>query len=232
MKYRHLLILTILTAVAVFSGCKGSNSGSSAGEANFDKDASYALGMSIGSGLKDSLNTDGIIPDIDEFIKGFRDSLTGEKARYDEYEAMDLINTAFDALLEGKNAEAIQEENAFLAENSRKSGVIITSSGLQYEIVTETNGPKPSITDTVRVHYEGRLVDGTIFDSSIERGSPAEFPLNAVISGWTEGLQLMGVGSKYMFYIPSNLGYGPNGWGPIPPSATLIFNVELLDILN
>jgi len=232
MKYKYWLVLAILIAAAAFSGCKGSDSGSSAQEENFDKDASYALGMSIGGSLKNSLSTDGIVPNIDEFIKGLKDSLTGKETRFDEYEAMDIINSAFEALSEGKNAEAVQKENAFLAENSRKSGVTITPSGLQYEIVTETNGRKPSSTDTVRVHYEGRLADGTVFDSSIERGTPAEFPLNGVISGWTEGLQLMGVGSKYIFYVPSELGYGPGGWGPIPPYATLIFNVELLDILN
>jgi len=231
MKYKLSLVFVIFVAV-VFLGCKGSNSGSSTEKENFDKDASYALGMSIGTGLKGNLSTDGIIPNIDEFIKGFKDGVTGEKTRFDEYEAMDLINKAFEALSEGKNAEAVQKENAFLAENSRKSGVKITPSGLQYEIISETDGPKPSAADTVRVHYEGRLVDGTVFDSSIERGTPAEFPLNGVISGWTEGLQLMGVGSKFILYVPSDLGYGSNGWGPIPAYATLIFNVELLDILN
>ncbi|MDR1838319.1 MAG: FKBP-type peptidyl-prolyl cis-trans isomerase [Treponema sp.] len=232
MKYKHWLILAILIAATIFWGCKNSNSGSSAGKENFDKDASYALGMSVGAGFKDNLETDGIVMNIDEFMKGLKDSLTGEKTRFDEYQAVELINTAFDALAENKNAEATQKENAFLAENSKKPGVIITPSGLQYEIISETNGRKPSITDTVQVHYEGRLTDGTIFDSSIERGLPIEFPLNAVISGWSEGLQLMSVGSKYIFYIPSEQGYGPSGWGPIPGYATLIFDVELLGIIN
>jgi len=231
MKYKFSLIFVIFVAT-VFLSCKGSNSGSSAGGENFDKDASYALGMSVGAGLKGNIETDGIVMNIDEFMKGIKDSLTGEKTRYDEYEAMEIINTAFDALAESKNAEATQTENAFLAENSKKPGVIITSSGLQYEVIRETGGRKPSINDTVQVHYEGRFVDGTVFDSSIERGLPAEFPLDTVISGWTEGLQLMGVGSKYIFYVPSELGYGPSGWGPIPGYATLIFDVELLDIIN
>ena len=232
MKYKHWLILAVLTAATVFWSCKNNNSGSSAGEENFDKDASYALGMSVGAGFKSNLDTDGIVMNIDEFMEGLKDSLTGEKTRFDEYQAVELINTAFDAIAKSKNTEATQKENAFLAENSKKPGIIITPSGLQYEVISETNGRKPSITDTVQVHYEGRLTDGTIFDSSRERGLPAEFPLNAVITGWSEGLQLMGVGSKYIFYVPSEQGYGPNGWGPIPAYATLIFDVELLDIIN
>ena len=231
MKNKLIIIMAVLI-IAAFGGCKNSKSGSSAGEENFDKDASYALGMSVGTGLKSNIETDGIVMNIDEFMKGFKDSLTGKETRFDEYQAMDLINAAFDALAESKNAEATQSENAFLAENSKKPGVRITPSGLQYEVISETNGRKPSITDTVRVHYEGRLIDGTVFDSSIERGLPEEFTLNAVITGWAEGLQLMGVGSKYIFYIPSSQGYGPNGWGPIPAYATLIFDVELLDIIN
>jgi len=231
MKYKFSLIFVIFVAT-VFLSCNGNNSGSSAGGENFDKDASYALGMSVGAGLKGNLETDGIVMNIDEFMKGIKDSLTGEKTRYDEYQAMEIINTAFDALAEGKNAEATQKENAFLAENSKKPGVRITPSGLQYEVIRETGGRKPSIDDTVQVHYEGKFVDGTVFDSSIERGLPAEFPLGAVIPGWSEGLQLMGVGSKYIFYVPSEQGYGPSGWGPIPGYATLIFDVELLDIIN
>jgi len=231
MKTKFWLIFVIFV-VTVFLGCKGNNSGSSAGEENFGKDASYALGMSVGAGLKDNIDADGIVMNIDEFMKGFKDSLMGKETRFDESQAMELINTAFDAIAESRNAEATQTENAFLAENSKKPGVTITPSGLQYEVIRETGGRKPSITDTVQVHYEGRLTDGTVFDSSIDRGLPAEFQLNAVISGWSEGLQLMGVGSKYTFYIPSEQGYGPGGWGPIPPYATLIFDVELLDILN
>jgi len=227
---KNTIILTVLIAAITFGGCNKSNSGSSA-EANFDKDASYAIGMNIGSSLKESLDADGIIPDYDEFMKGFRDGITGGNMRFDSFEAMTLIETAFNALSERKNADAMEQENAFLAENARKPGIRITSSGLQYEVITETTGRKPSDTDTVLVHYEGKLTDGTVFDNSHDRGSPMDFPVNAVIPGWTEGLQLMGIGSKYILYIPSNLGYGPTGVGPIPPFATLIFTVELIDIL-
>jgi FKBP-type peptidyl-prolyl cis-trans isomerase FklB len=122
--------------------------------------------------------------------------------------------------------------SAFLAQNKAKDGVQVTSSGLQYRVLREGTGKQPSATDTVRVHYRGRLVDGTVFDSSYKRGQPAEFPLNAVIPGWTEGVQLMREGAKYEFVIPAPLAYGAKGAGDvIPPGATLIFEVELLEVL-
>lgn len=234
MKFKFCLIFAISAAALTFWSCKGGGSGSSAKEVNFDKDASYALGMSIGS----SLAMDGIVPNLDEFFKGIKDSVSGKEPRFDQNEAVAKIQSAYDAMMEKKEAEALEkgaEElekgNAFLAENSKKSGVITTSSGLQYEIITETSGPKPSATDFVQVHYEGRLIDGTVFDSSYQRGTPTEFPLNGVISGWTEGVQLMSVGSKFRFFIPSELGYGSRGGGPIPPNSVLIFEVELINIL-
>jgi len=230
MKNKSIIILTVLIAVITFLGCNRGNSGSSE-EVNFDKDASYALGMNIGQSLRESLDIDGIVPDYDEFLKGFKDGVTGGNVRFDMFEALIMIETAFNALSEQRGAEAMQAEITFLAENARKAGVRITSSGLQYEVITETDGRKPSPSDTVLVHYEGRLIDGTVFDNSYDRGFPLDFPVDAVIPGWTEGLQLMGVGSKYTFYIPSELGYGPGGVGPIPPYSTLIFTVELLDIL-
>jgi FKBP-type peptidyl-prolyl cis-trans isomerase len=202
-------------------GCKNGKSVSSPAEVNFDKDASYALGMDFGSNIKESLEMNGIYPNLDELMKGFKDSLTGN-TRFDGDAALDKIETAFYEI-------AQQRENTFLAENSRKPGVKITPSGLQYEIIKQTEGPKPSVNDTVIVHYEGRLIDGSVFDSSYD-GEPAEFPVGVVIPGWTEGLQLMSIGSIFIFYIPSELGYGQRGWGPIPPYAALIFTVELLDI--
>jgi len=130
-------------------------------------------------------------------------------------------------------AEAEAKEKAYLEQNGKRDGVITTTSGLQYEILTSGSGAKPGRTDTVKVHYEGRLLDGTVFDSSIRRGEPAEFPVNQVISGWTEALQLMNVGSKYRLHIPADLAYGARGAGQaIPPFATLVFDVELLDILK
>ena len=136
---------------------------------------------------------------------------------------------------EAQKAEAeamrnLEEGIAFLEENGKRVGVITTESGLQYEVVTQGDGPKPSENSNVAVFYEGTLIDGTVFDSSYDTGDTVRFPLSGVIRGWTEGLQLMPVGSTYMFYLPSDLGYGERGTGPIPPNATLIFKVELLDI--
>jgi FKBP-type peptidyl-prolyl cis-trans isomerase len=226
MKYKYLLILMVLLT----AGCKQTKSGSPIEGENFDKDASYALGINIAAGLA----YDGIIPNLDEFFKGMRDSFQGKELRFAEEEAMHIIQEAYYEMMDKKMADTITKENEFLAENSTKPGITLSASGLQYEIIRDSDGPKPTAEDMVRVNYEGRLLDGTIFDSSYERGNPVEFWLNRVIPGWTEGLQLMGVGSKYKFYIPSNLGYGATGGGGgiIPPHSTLIFEVELLDIIN
>ncbi|MDR0302324.1 MAG: FKBP-type peptidyl-prolyl cis-trans isomerase [Treponema sp.] len=220
------IILAILPAILVFGGCKGKLN--SPIEKNFDNDASYALGMNIGA----NLNADGIIPNPEQFLLGMKDMLSGRKTRFTEDEAMQKIQMAFSDMIEKRGSEAMQKGNEFLAENSKKPGITTTSSGLQYEVIKEGNGAKPSAFDVVRVHYEGTLIDGTVFDSSYDRGSPIEFPLDGVIAGWTEGVQLMGVGSKYKLYIPSELGYGAGGAGPIPPNSALIFEVELLDIIN
>jgi FKBP-type peptidyl-prolyl cis-trans isomerase FklB len=231
MKYKVLTILAVLTAV-VLLGCKNS-SGSPKWEVNFDKDASYAVGLSIGANLRNGLTADGVYPNINEFMKGMKDGITGRDPRFDLLEANQMIDAAFEALIEARNAEATQAGVSFLAENAGKPGIHITPSGLQYEIISEGDGPKPQITDNVRVHYEGKLIDGTVFDSSYQYGTPAQFPLSGVIAGWTEGLQLMNVGSKYRLFIPSELGYGAFGAGPsIPPFSALIFEVELLEILR
>jgi FKBP-type peptidyl-prolyl cis-trans isomerase FklB len=134
---------------------------------------------------------------------------------------------------EQRETKIRKAENTSLNKKKKKPGIHITDSGLQYEVRTEGNGPKHTASDTVRVHYEGSLTDGTVFDSSYSRGEPLELSLMGVIRGWTEGLQLMGVGSKYRLYIPSDMGYGPQGAGQqIPPYATLIFEIELLDIIH
>jgi FKBP-type peptidyl-prolyl cis-trans isomerase len=227
MKCHLLPVAAVLLATQVFWGCAKSDPVSPMEGENFDKDSSYAIGMNIGS----MLARDGIIPDLNEFLLGMRDQLAGNETRFSEAEAGAKIQEAYSNMMDKRGAGAKAKEAEYFAENSRKPGVITTSSGLQYEVIREGNGAKPSATNTVQVHYEGRLVDGTVFDSSIERGTPIEFPLNQVIAGWTEGLQLMNIGGKFKFYIPSELGYGSNGAGAsIPPNSTLIFEVELLDI--
>ena len=218
--------------MAVFSlaffGCANNRaSGFSLEGENFDRDASYALGMNIGMSLAD----DGIIPNMEEFIQGMMDSIAGTP-RMDMSEAMFTLQMAFMQMQQTRNLAAMEAEEAFLAENARNPGVRVTSSGLQYTVLEEGGGARPSAASTVRVHYEGRLVDGTVFDSSVFHGGPVEFPLDRVIPGWTEGIQLMTVGSRYRLYIPSNLAYGPSGFQHIPGFATLIFDVELVGIVE
>jgi len=230
MKNIFLMIFAVFT-VTVFWGCKGS-SGSSQEKANFDRDASYALGLNIGSGLRDGLSSDNISPDINEFMKGMKDGILGKDPRFPLDEARDKIEAAFNALTEERNKDAQQKEIDFLAENAKKPGIQITPSGMQYEVLVEGNGPKPKDDSYVKVHYEGRLIDGTLFDNSYERQEPALFALSDVIQGWSEGLKLMNVGSKYKLYIPSEIGYGSMGYGPIPAYSTLIFTVELIEIVS
>ncbi|MDR2942246.1 MAG: FKBP-type peptidyl-prolyl cis-trans isomerase [Treponema sp.] len=222
---KNIVFLTIIIVTFVLLGCKG-KSDSGEGKENFDKDASYALGMNI----IENLSADGIVPNSKQFFLGIEDTLSGGKTRFTQEEALQIIQTAYTAMMEKRWNEAMQKGIDFLVENGKKSGIITTPSGLQYEVIKEGNGKKPSATNIVKVNYEGRLVDGTIFDSS--NHSPVEFPLNEVIKGWTEGLQLMSVGSKYKLYIPSELAYGAGRAGTIPPNSVLIFEIELLDIIN
>jgi len=231
-KMKHtLLIIVIAVCICAFSGCKdkGKTETGSSSEETISKDASYALGINVGSSLK----MDNLYPNVEEFAQGMRDALTDAEPRFSNERVYEILTEAFNAAMEKRDMESRQAENEFLAENNKKPGVKVTGSGLQYEVITEGSGPKPTENDTVRVHYEGSLVNGTVFDSSYSGGQPVEFPLAGVIPGWTEALQLMNTGSTYRLYIPSDLGYGPQGMGPqIPPYSTLIFEVELLDIVK
>jgi FKBP-type peptidyl-prolyl cis-trans isomerase len=227
MKHIYVMVIVILLSSCNGGGASGSKSSSNPQE-NFGKDASYALGMNIGAGLKD----DNLYPNIEELTQGIRDILNGVETRHSMEQAYMILNEAFNAIVEEREVENRRAENEYLAENSKKPGINVTGSGLQYEVIHEGDGPKPTAFDTVRVHYEGALTNGIVFDSSYSRGEPIEFPLNEVIPGWTEGLQLMGVGSKYRLIIPSDLGYGPQGARQIPPYATLVFEVDLLDIIR
>lgn len=188
----------------------------------------YALGLVIGSNLR-GLGVEKI--DSAAFLSGVEDLLLGRTPAVDVATAQRRV-AAFLQEQEARRSEGLRAEGeAFLKQNAKKQGVVVTKSGLQYEVLSEGTGALPRATDTVRCHYEGRLVDGSVFDSSYRRGEPAEFPLNGVIAGWTEGLQLMKEGAKYRFYIPQELGYGARGAGSsIPPYAALIFDVELIKV--
>ncbi len=189
---------------------------------------SYALGLSMGQNLAssgvESLN-------YQDLAAGIEDVLTKQQPKISYQEAQQVLNSFFQELEQKIAGAAKAEGEKFLAENAKREGVTVTESGLQYEILEPSLGQKPKATDTVRVHYEGTLIDGTVFDSSYKRGESITFPLNGVIKGWTEGLQLMSIGSKYKFFIPYQLAYGERGAGAsIPPYAALIFTVELLGI--
>jgi FKBP-type peptidyl-prolyl cis-trans isomerase len=168
----------------------------------------------------------------DALIKGFASALKGDSTLFPIQFADEYFRNYITKIQEVESAGKRAEGEKYLAENKTKEGVAVTPSGLQYQILKATEGEKPAVTDIVKVHYIGTLPDGTVFDSSVERGEPVEFQLNGVIKGWTEGVQLMSVGSKYKFVIPYDLAYGEQGagGGKIPPFATLIFEVELLDI--
>ena len=198
---------------------------------------SYALGLGIGQqlkqmGLKDSLK-------VEDFAQSITDVLNDNELKISNAEAQTLVNSYFQEMeekMQKENAEkgkkALEEGRVFLENNGKRAEVTTTKSGLQYEVLKEGNGKHPKATEKVRCHYEGTLIDGTVFDSSYQRNEPAVFGLNQVITGWTEGVQLMGEGAKFRFYIPYLLAYGEAGAGAsIPPYSTLIFDVELLEVL-
>jgi FKBP-type peptidyl-prolyl cis-trans isomerase FkpA/FKBP-type peptidyl-prolyl cis-trans isomerase FklB len=192
---------------------------------------SYAIGQQIGRQIKGQ----GIDIDADTLAASIGDAVSGKESRLkpEEMQAA-MMKAQQDAMakMEAEGKANKEKGEKFLAENKAKSGVKTTPSGLQYEVITEGKGASPKATDVVKVNYKGTLLDGTEFDSSYKRGEPAEFPLNAVIKGWTEGLQLMKVGGKNRLFVPSDLAYGPQGRPGIPPNSTLVFEVELLDIVK
>ena len=189
---------------------------------------SYAIGLSMGQNLMGSGVTSLEYADL---AAGIKDVLEKNQPQISYQEAQQVLGKFFSDLEQKIAGEAKAAGEAFLAENAKREGVKVTESGLQYEVIEATIGQKPKATDKVRVHYEGTLIDGTVFDSSYKRGESITFGLNQVIKGWTEGLQLMSIGSKYKLYLPYQLAYGERGAGAnIPPYAALIFTVELLGI--
>ena len=190
---------------------------------------SYAIGLGIGQNLL-SMGAQGI--NVNDFAQAISDVLNRKETAISHNEAREIVNKYFEELEAKLNAENIEKGKAFLAENAKKEGIITLPSGLQYQVLQEGNGKKPSATDRVKCHYEGTLIDGTLFDSSIKRGQPAVFGVNQVIKGWVEALQLMSEGAKWRLFIPSELGYGAQQAGEmIPPHSTLIFEVELIEVL-
>ena len=196
----------------------------------------YALGLGIGQQLSQMGASD---ISAEDFAQAIKDVLEGNELKVSHREAQTIVQDYFqkqEQKLQAQRAEAGKAHKEagekYLAENAKKEGVITLPSGLQYQVLKEGNGKKPTAKDTVQCHYEGFLIDGTVFDSSIQRGEPATFPLQQVIAGWTEGLQLMQEGAKYRFFIPYRLAYGEGGAGnSIPPFAALIFDVELIQVV-
>lgn len=197
---------------------------------------SYALGLGIGRQLAQMGAED---LNIDDFSQAIKDILTGKEPQVSDQEAQKLVTTFFEEQKAKQRAAAAEKYKdnkekgeAWLANKAMEEGVVALPSGLLYQVLNEGSGKKPTASDTVECHYEGRLIDGTVFDSSYKRGESATFPLNGVIAGWTEGVQLMSEGAKYRFFIPYQLAYGERGAGQaIPPFAALVFDVELIKVL-
>ncbi|NHH99569.1 MULTISPECIES: FKBP-type peptidyl-prolyl cis-trans isomerase [Oceanimonas] len=240
------LLQVSLLATAVMAGLSGCNekqeetAAPAAVELNsFEDKSAYAIGLSMGRYIGSTLEKQqelGVDLNNDIIMQGVKDGFGSDGQMTDEevQQALMAYDTHINELIEKKTEEeaaaTLKKGEDFLKENAQRDGVQVTESGLQYEVLTQGEGDKPAAEDVVTVHYTGTLIDGTQFDSSVERGEPASFPLNQVIPGWTEGVQLMPVGAKYKFYIPSALAYGEAGAGTIPGNAVLIFEVELLEI--
>ncbi|TEW51215.1 FKBP-type peptidyl-prolyl cis-trans isomerase [Psychromonas algicola] len=237
---KNVFKVSLLAAtVAITVGCNQTG----AVEVDFDNEnqkTAYAIGSSLSQYVENTLTKQaeyGVELDKEVILQGFSDAIR-EKGHLTQEEVLTTLK-AYDTKMQEvaqkmqieKAEKAAAESKKYLEDNAKLDGVTVTDSGLQYSVITKASGPKPKATDTVTVHYVGTLTDGTVFDSSVERGSPATFPLDRVIPGWTEGVQLMSVGEKYKFVIPSDLAYGDQGAGEkIPAGATLVFEVELLEI--
>jgi FKBP-type peptidyl-prolyl cis-trans isomerase FklB len=224
-----LLITGVVVTMTLFQSCDESSK-KQMDMTNENDKLSYSLGVNIGANMKaegfSELN-------FDAFTQAIEDVYAEKALQLTEEEAGKIVQAYFQKKQEAQMEESVKAGKDFLAQNKMQEGVVELPSGLQYKVLVEGNGPKPTFESTVKTHYHGTLIDGTVFDSSVQRGEPISFPVGGVIRGWTEALQLMSVGSKWMLYIPSDLAYGPRGaGGVIGPNATLIFEVELLAIEN
>jgi FKBP-type peptidyl-prolyl cis-trans isomerase len=233
MKKLSFLIIGVMLVLSVsFAGC---NKVSEKKMKTAIDSLSYAYGVGMGFSMNQNLQEFPAEINIDLFLDVFEAALKGDtgKLAISPDEAYGIFQQCLMTAQADAAKTTKEEVTKFLEKNGKKAGVVTTPSGLQYEVIKEGDGAKPADTSVVSVHYHGTLLDGKVFDSSVERGTPAEFPLNQVIKGWTEGIQLMSVGSKYKFWIPSDLGYGDQGGGGvIKPGDLLIFEVELLNIVN
>jgi len=239
MRIKPIVICTLLVVLSV-SPVWGAQKASTALNklSTEEEKTSYALGLTIGKQIAGMLNNNQTSVIAKFFVIGIQDVLESNKLAMSDEEMKTVMENLNKQAAEKRQQQMSAQANenraagkAYLDANAKKEGVKTTKSGLQYKVLQAGTGSKPQATDTVKVHYRGTLIDGTEFDSSFKRGQPAQFPLNRVIPGWTEGLQLMNPGSKYQFVIPSDIGYGDRGSPPtIPPAATLIFEVELLEV--
>lgn len=228
------LTCALALGVSAYAGAAPAADGANADFADQQAKRSYALGMDIGSSIQ------GMPIDIqlDELLAGVRDTLGGDATKLSQQQKKAVLQDFYRQIRRAQLEQAAQQakanlqaSKAFLAENKTKDGVKVTASGLQYKVLAEGDGPQPDINDTVTVHYTGKLIDGTVFDSSRKRGQPATFPVNGVIPGWTEALQMMHEGARYKLFIPPKLAYGVRGaGGKIGPNQALIFEVELLKV--
>lgn len=229
-----IIYLLVVGLIVAATSCQQGGPANVKMETSVDS-VSYAIGVLVGANNKKQLEN---APGSDEMsmeimAAAFRSASLGEEAKISEEEANALVQKFFQEAGDREAQASLEAGNKFLEENKAREGVSTTESGLQYEVLTEGTGEKPAATDKVRVHYHGTLIDGTVFDSSVDRGEPAVFGVNQVIPGWTEALQLMPVGSKWKVYLPSEIAYGERGaGGDIGPNSALIFEVELLEIVK
>ena len=221
--------IIILSSLILFIACETEKSDQRVNLITELDSVSYSLGVNIGGNLKKSSFED---INLYNFEAGIKDVLEKEvEPKISDNQAQAIINSYFSKKQQKESESVIEEGVNYLRENAKRKGVTTLPSGLQYEVINYGTGPKPTIEDNVTTHYHGTLIDGTVFDSSVDRGEPASFPVAGVIKGWTEALQLMAVGSKWKLYVPYDLAYGERGAGPqIGPYSTLIFEVELISI--
>jgi FKBP-type peptidyl-prolyl cis-trans isomerase len=232
---KNLIYLPVIFLMIIGMSCQQSGSVKNVKLETEADSAGYAIGILVGTNNKQQVENapGGADINLDAMVAAFSAASKGEEGAMTTEEADQIIRRFFEAAGEKEGQLNLEAGNAFLEENKSREGVNTTASGMQYEVITEGTGPKPSAEDRVRVHYHGTLIDGTVFDSSVDRGEPAVFGVGQVIPGWTEALQLMPVGSKWKIYLPSDLAYGERGAGAdIGPNTTLIFEVELLEIVE